>query len=106
MSGSTGDTEMARFSGRDNGTAYGAGHDGPCVVAPVDPDDERLMWLSLDPSEAAEQLPRDHGRPPARRRSSMQKKTDEITADRLARDGHAQQHAAAPGPRVSERRTR
>lgn len=85
------------------------GHDddGWYVIAPGDSDDERYTWLSLDPSEAPEQLLLDHGRRhmPVRRKPFMKEKQDETTVDRLARDGHSENHAAI-ARRLSEGRAR
>ena len=92
-------------TGTKNLGMTGRDAEGWYIVAPVDPADERMMWFSLDPSDAA--IDRDHdigyGGPAVRRRTIMKKTRDEITADRVMRDGHLYNHAAASGPRINER---
>lgn len=92
-------------TGTKNLGMTGRDAEGWHAIAPVDPADERVMWFSLDPSDGASDRDHDigYGDPALRRRKTMKKTRDEITADRVMRDGHLYNHAGAMARRRNQR---
>lgn len=96
MSRATRCAETSRPPHRREGAAWGPDSDGWYVIAPVDPGDERMMWFGPDPSDGAADPDGGcrRGDRARHRRKLMRHAHDEITAARVMRDGHLQDHAA------------